>query len=84
MNAYTHAIDAYTHFLRFQLLDVDAVQGMVLLRGGNHDVAARYRLSIETRGGGPWVNRRQAMSIFLDEAERDLSEATRIVMGNGK
>lgn len=47
VEAYAAASDAYKYFLRFRLLDVDAVQGMVLLRGGNHDVAARYGLSID-------------------------------------
>src|SRR5437868_676464 len=45
LDAYTAAAETYSYFLRFRLLEGEAVRGMVLLRGSNRPVASRYGLA---------------------------------------
>jgi hypothetical protein len=79
LKAYAGASEAYGYFLRFKVLDAEAVGEMVLLRGSNRPVASRYQLPMENRGGGRWVNRRDAMKVFRDQAEQELTTATNLL-----
>jgi hypothetical protein len=81
LKAYAAANDSYRYFFRFQALERDAVGGMVLLSGPNRPIASRYGLAIENRGGGRWVNRKTAMSMFIERADAELTNATRLVNG---
>jgi hypothetical protein len=75
LEAYRRAYENYGHFRRFKVLEHDAVGGMVLLRAGNRPIASRYELPMENRGGGRWVNRKDAMKVFSDQAEREMTTA---------
>jgi hypothetical protein len=79
LDAYVRAYDNYQYFLRFKLLEQDAVSGMVLLRGRNRAIASRYRLAMQNRGGGRWVNREDAMKVFSDQADREVTMATNLL-----
>jgi hypothetical protein len=82
LKAYAGASEAYGYFLRFKLLETEAVGEMVLLRGSNRPVASRYQLAMENRGGGRWVNRKDAMKVFRDHAERELTTAANLLAAN--
>jgi hypothetical protein len=82
LNAYVRAYDNYQYFLRFKLLEQDAVDGMVLLRGPNRPIASRYNLAMQDRGGGRWVSRKDSMKVFSDQAERELTTATTLLSAN--
>jgi hypothetical protein len=69
LDAYTSAAEAYRYFGRFQLLERDAVKGMVLLSGSNRPVASRYGFPMESRGGGRWVDRKAAMRTLSEHAD---------------
>lgn len=77
--AYERAAENYQYFLRFERLDRDAVAGMVLLTGPNRAIASRYKLTMENRGGGRWVDRVDAMKVFSDQAERELATASQLL-----
>jgi hypothetical protein len=81
LKAYADANDSYRYFLRFQALERDAVGGMVLLSGPNRPIASRFGLPTENRGGGRWVNRKTAMRVFIDQAEAELTHASRVLDG---
>jgi len=82
LKAYAGAAEAYGYLLRFKLLETEAVGGMVLLRGANRPAASRYQLAMENRGGGRWVNRKDAMKVFRDHAERELATAAKLLAAN--
>jgi hypothetical protein len=82
LKAYAGAAEAYGHLLRFRLLETEAVGEMVLLRGANRPIASRYQLAMENRGGGRWVNRKDAMKVFRNHAERELTKAANLLAAN--
>jgi hypothetical protein len=75
LDAYGRAAEAYGYFLRFKRLEAETVREMVLLTGANRPIASRYQLPTESRGGGRWVNRKDALKVFRDQAERELAVA---------
>jgi hypothetical protein len=75
LKSFAAAAEAYRYLLRFQLLERDAVQGMVLLSGSNRPIASRYGFPMENRGGGRWVNRKTAMKMLSESASVALREA---------
>lgn len=79
LEAYRRVYENYQYFLRFKRLEQDAVNGMVLLRAGNRPIASRYQLPMENRGGGRWVNRKNAMKVFSDQAERETTTAANLL-----
>jgi hypothetical protein len=81
LSAYAHAAEAYEYFWRFELLEREAIGGMVLLRGRNRPIASRYQLPMANRGGGRWVRRQDAMKTFSDRAERELTTAVALLAG---
>jgi hypothetical protein len=81
LDAYRRAYENYEYFLRFKLLEREAVEGMVLLTGRNRPIASRYELPMESRGGGRWVNRQEAMRVFSDQAEREITAAATLLTG---
>ena len=81
LDAYRRASENYQYFLRFKLLEREAVGGMVLLSGRNRPIASRYELPMDNRGGGRWVNRKEAMRVFSDLAEREITTAASLLSG---
>ena len=81
LQAYAEAADAYRYFLRFRAIDPEGDRGQILLKGPNVEVAARYKLPVDTRNGSKWVNRAQAITILLQAGEQHLSDGDRIVSG---
>jgi hypothetical protein len=79
LEAYRRAYENYDYFRRFKVLERDAVGGMVLLRARNRPIASRYKLPMENRGGGRWVNRKDAMKVFSDQAEREMTTAASLL-----
>jgi hypothetical protein len=84
LRAYASATEAYKYVLRFQLLERDAVKGMVLLSGSNRPIASRYGFPMENRGGGRWVNWKAALKILSDKADADLADAQRLLSNEGE
>jgi hypothetical protein len=81
LQAYTEAADAYRHFLRFRALDLEADKHQIELKGPNLEVATRYKLPVDSRGGSKWVNGPQAITILLQAAEQHLENGNRLVNG---
>jgi len=73
--AYAAAAESYLYLLRFQRLDRETVDGMLLLTGANRPIASRYGLPMESRGGGRWVDRTAAMRTFAEKAATELDRA---------
>jgi hypothetical protein len=82
LQAYTDAANAYRYFLRFRVLDLDVDSSQMLLKGPNLEVATRYKLPLDSRSGGKWVNRAQAVTILLQAGDQRLSDANRLVKGS--
>jgi hypothetical protein len=81
LQAYADAANAYRYFLRFRVLDLDTNSSQILLKGPNLEVAARYKLPVDSRNGAKWVNRAQAVTILLQAGEQRLNDGNRIVKG---
>jgi hypothetical protein len=82
LKAYAEAADAYRYFLRFRAIEPDPENGaQIVLKGPNIEIAARYKLPIDSRNGSKWVNRGQAMTILLQAGDQHLSDGNRIVHG---
>jgi hypothetical protein len=79
LRSYADAAQVYRYFVRFRDLERDAIGGMVLLRGANRPIALRYAIPFEERGGGRWVNRKQAMDMFAAKADAELAAAFGLV-----
>jgi hypothetical protein len=79
LEAYRRAYENYDYFRRFKVLEHDAFGGMVLLRARNRPIASRYKLPMENRGGGRWVNRKDAMKAFSDQAVREMTTAANLL-----
>lgn len=82
LQAYADAANAYRYFLRFRVLDLDVDSSQMLLKGPNLEVATRYKLPLDSRSGGKWVNRAQAVTILLQAGDQRLSDANRLVKGS--
>jgi hypothetical protein len=82
LQAYADAANAYRYFLRFRVLDLDVDSSQILLKGPNLEVATRYKLPLDSRSGGKWVNRAQAVTILLQAGDQRLSDANRLVKGS--
>ena len=83
LRGYTEAAEAYRYLLRFRELEADGPAGTVLLRGSNRPVALRYNIPFEERGGGRWVNRKNAMAVFARRADAALAGASRSLEQRG-
>lgn len=95
LRAYEAAGDAYANFLRFRLLDLDAVDGLVVLMGTNLDAARKYQLPVQTMAAvlsltGPdearfadvrLVDSGVALRTFVERAEASLAEANSLANG---
>jgi hypothetical protein len=81
LKAYADAADAYRYFLRFRVLEPEEGTTQILLKGPNIEVATRYKLPVDTRGGAKYVNRAQAITILLQAAEQHLNDGNRILKG---
>jgi hypothetical protein len=81
LKAYADAADAYRYFLRFRALDPEEGTTQIALKGPNIEVATRYKLPVDTRGGTKYVNRAQAITILLQAAEQHLNDGNRILKG---
>jgi hypothetical protein len=79
LTAYGDAAEAYRYFLRFRALALDAEGGQIQLKGPNIEVASRYRLPVDTRGGSKYVNGGQAITILLQAGEQHLADGNRIL-----
>ena len=79
LRGYTEAAEAYRCLLRFRELEADGAGGTLLLRGANRPVALRYKIPFEERGGGRWVNRKNAMELFAKKADAARAEADRVL-----
>ena len=75
LEAYSGASEAFGNILRFRLLDTEPAGDMVLLQGRNRPIASRNQLPMENRGGGRWVNRKAALELFCEQAQRQLAIA---------
>jgi hypothetical protein len=67
--------------LRFRALDPEEGTTQIVLKGPNIEVATRYKLPVDTRGGTKYVNRAQAITILLQAAEQHLNDGNRILKG---
>jgi hypothetical protein len=83
LRGYREAAEAYKYLLRFRGLEVDGPDGTLLLRGANQPIALRYKVPFKERGGGRWVNRKNAMDVFAAKADVALAEANRILQQTG-
>jgi hypothetical protein len=81
LKAYADAADAYRYFLRFHALEPEEGTTQILLKGPNLEVATRYKLPVDTRSGGKYVSRPQAITILLQAAEQHLNDGHRMVKG---
>jgi hypothetical protein len=81
LKAYADAADAYRYFLRFRGLEPEEGTTQILLKGPNIEVATRYKLPVDTRSGGKYVSRAQAITILLQAAEQHLNDGNRFVKG---
>ena len=81
LKAFTEAADAYRYFLRFRVLDLEKDSTQVQVKGPNLEVAERYKLPIDNRGGSKWVNRAQAITLLLQAGEQHLTDGNRLVNG---
>jgi hypothetical protein len=81
LKAYAEAADAFRYFLRFRAIEPEADSAQILVKGPNIEVAARFKLPVDTRNGSKWVNRGQAITILLQAGEQHLSDGDRIVSG---
>jgi hypothetical protein len=79
LTAYGDAAEAYRYFLRFRALSLDAEGGQIQLKGPNIEVASRYKLPVDTRGGSKYVNGGQAVTILLQAGEQHLADGNRIL-----
>jgi hypothetical protein len=79
LKAYAEAADAYRYFLRFQALEPEEGTNQIKLNGPNAEVATRYKLPVDSKGGVKSVNRAQAVTILLQAAEQHLTDGNRIV-----
>jgi TolA-binding protein len=79
LEAYAEAADAYRDFLRFRSLETEG--GMIQLKGPNLEAATKYKLPVDNRNNGKWVNSAQAFTILLQAAEQHLTDGNRIVDG---
>ena len=66
-------------FLRFQALEPEEGTNQIKLNGPNAEVATRYKLPVDSKGGVKSVNRAQAVTILLQAAEQHLTDGNRIV-----
>jgi hypothetical protein len=81
LKAYADAADAYRYFLRFRALEPEEGTTQILLKGPNIEVATRYKLPVDTRGGAKYVSRAQAITLLLQAAEQHLDDGNRSVQG---
>ena len=81
LTAYHAASDAFTAFVRFRALDLEAENGRLILHGTDLEMAKRLGLTIETAGGVSVTDSGAALTTALGEAERQLADATRMVRG---
>ena len=79
LRGYSEAAEAYKYLLRFRNLEADGPGGTLLLRGANQPIALRYKVPFTERGGGRWVNRKNAMDVFAARADVALAEVSRIL-----
>ena len=79
LGAYAEAADAYRYFLRFRNIETEGGGSEIPLKGPNLEVATRYKLPVDTRGGVKSVNRAQAITILLQAAEQHLNDGNRII-----
>jgi hypothetical protein len=79
LRGYREAAEAYKYLLRFRNLEADGPGGTLLLRGANQPIALRYKVPFTERGGGRWVNRKNAMDVFAAKADVALAEVSRIL-----
>jgi hypothetical protein len=78
LKAYADAAEAYRYFLRFRAMDLEGDGRVVALKGPNIEVAARYKLPVDTRSGDKFVNRAQAVTILLQAAEQRMTDGNRL------
>jgi hypothetical protein len=84
---YRAAADAYEFLLALRAFDLEAVNGRMLLAGGNVDAAERYGLRLEevqtniVLGRTAWSPSGPALKTMFELAPRALGEADRIVNG---
>jgi len=81
LKSYAEAADAYRYFLRFHGMDTEEGTSQIILKGPNLEVATRYKLPVDSRGGAKFVNRAQAVTILLQAGEQHLNDGNRIVTG---
>lgn len=79
LTSYAEAADAYRYFLRFHGMATEAGTSQIALKGPNLEVATRFKLPIDSRGGSKFVNRAQAITILLQAGEQHLNDGNRIV-----
>jgi len=79
--AYQEAADALMLFVRFRALDLESVNGRILVMGTNLDAAQRYKLSLIRIGDGEWVDAGDALKTFHDRGTAALARADRLVNG---
>lgn len=77
VTAYREAAADYADFVRFRALDLDAVNGKILLMGSNTEAAKRQQLPVETIAGQAWVDSRVALKASLTAAEAARHRAER-------
>jgi hypothetical protein len=81
LKSYAEAADAYRYFLRFHAMETEAGSNQIVLKGPNLEIATRFKLPIDSRGGSKFVNRAQAITILLQAGEQHLADGNRIVNG---
>lgn len=81
LKAYAEAADGYRYFLRFHAMDREEGTNHIVLKGPNLEVAARFKLPVDSRNGSKFVDRAQAITILLQAGEQHLNDGNRIVSG---
>lgn len=80
LHAYDEAADGYRQFLRFRAMETEEGTNQIALKGAPIlEVATRYKLPVDSRGGSKYVNRAQAVTILLQAAEQHLADGNRFI-----